>query len=179
MMREQIDPRTGADYVFGAIVAKYIKSAPVDVVSLANELGIKVWESRDLPPNVSGKIFKDPLNGGPSGYSIVVNGFESRYRRRFTVAHELAHFILHRNKLLEGALIDDTLYRSGLSNEEERSANKLAAEILMPTELTKELKRSGIKSVEKLAETLQVSVPAMKARLGITPPKSTFGNLSK
>jgi hypothetical protein len=162
-----IDPETGADLTYGQIVAKYVKKAPVDIVGLAKELGINVWESRTLPSNVSGKIFKDPTNGGAKGFSIVVNALESRSRRRFTVAHEVAHFILHQDKLEQGGLTDDTLYRSSLSNEEEREANKLAAQILMPMNLIKDLKASGIKDVVKLSEALQVSVPAIKARLGI------------
>lgn len=161
----QIDPRTGADFVYGPIVAKYVKSAPVDVSGLARELGINVWQSRKLPPNVSGKIFRDETNGGKSGFSIVVNAFESRNRRRFTVAHEIAHFILHRDNLNRGELVDDTLYRSGLSTEEEHEANKLAAQILMPTTLIADLKKSGIRNVEALADRFQVSVPAMTTRL--------------
>lgn len=151
----------------GRIVAKYIKTAPVDVVGLAGELGIKVWESRKLPPNKSGKIFKDSVNGGPSGFSIVVNAGEAFVRKRFTVAHELAHFLLHREHLDKGELVDDTMYRSGLSTEEEAAANKLAAQILMPRDLIKELMRSGVKDVVSLAARLQVSVPAMKVRLGV------------
>jgi hypothetical protein len=161
----QIDPRTGADLVYGPIVAKYVKSAPVDVSGLARELGINVWQSRKLPPDVSGKIFRDENNGGKSGFSIVVNAFESLNRRRFTVAHEIAHFILHRDSLDRGELIDDTLYRSGLSTEEEHAANKLAAEILMPTNLITDFKKSGVKGVVALAERFQVSVPAMTTRL--------------
>ena len=151
----------------GRIVAKYTRTAPVNVVALAEELGVNVWESEDLPPNKSGKIFKDPKNGGFSGFSIAVNARESFFRKRFTVAHELAHFLQHRARLEKGALIDDTMYRSGLSSAEEAEANKLAAEILMPRDLIKELVRSGLKDPVSLAERLQVSVPAIKIRLGI------------
>ena len=151
----------------GQIVAKYIKTAPVNVVALANELGIKVWESQTLPPDKSGKIFKDPTNGGLSGFSIIVNAREAPTRKRFTVAHELAHFLLHRQRLDKGELVDDTMYRSGMTTQEEAEANKLAVQILMPRELIKELMKSGSKDVESLARRLEVSVPAMKARLGV------------
>ena len=151
----------------GQIVSKYIKTAPVNIVGLAKELGVNVWESRTLPANISGKIFKDPLNGGSSGFSILVNASESHSRKRFTVAHELAHFLLHRRRLEMGELADDTMYRSGLTTQQEAEANKLAAQLLMPRDLIKELKRSGVRDVESLANRLQVSVPAMKVRLGI------------
>ena len=55
----------------GQIIAKYQSQAPVDVVAIAAELGINVWETNSLSESISGKIFKDPLNGGSSGYSIL------------------------------------------------------------------------------------------------------------
>jgi Zn-dependent peptidase ImmA (M78 family) len=161
------DPRTGVALTPGQIIAKFQTEAPVNVVSLAEELGLKVWESRTLAPNISGKIFKDPINGGSSGFSIVVNATENFARKRFTIAHEIAHFLLHRRQLDKGELIDDTMYRSGLSTREEADANKLAAQILMPQSLIQSLISSGVRDVEGLAKRLQVSIPAMKIRLGI------------
>jgi len=48
----------------GQIITKYQTSAPVDVVSIAKELGLNVWAMSSLPASVSGKIFRDALNGG-------------------------------------------------------------------------------------------------------------------
>src|SRR5690348_13224413 len=106
---------------------------PVDVTALAKDIGIKVWES-DLGPNVSGKLFKDDTNGGSKGYSILVNSKEPYVRRRYTVAHELGHYILHREMVRRlGAVTDNTFYRAdGFDSWQEMEANKLAAEILMP-----------------------------------------------
>jgi hypothetical protein len=151
----------------GQIIAKYQANAPVDVVSISSELGIKVWEMPDLPSGISGQIWKDPINGGASGYSIGVRASEPVYRKRFTVAHEIAHFILHRDKL-DGGLYEDVMYRGGLSSKEEIQANQMAADILMPFPLIKKLIDEGQDSLEKLADSLQVSLPALKIRLGIT-----------
>ena len=151
----------------GQVIAKHQKKAPVDVIAIANELGLNVWEMQSLPPNVSGKIFRDPLNGGSSGFSIAVNASDNPLRKRFTVAHEIAHFILHRSHLDSGDLVDDAMYRSGLSSAEETQANQLAAQILMPFPLIQELINAGIKDVVALAQAFQVSQPAMKIRLGI------------
>lgn len=120
-----------------------------------------------LPTSVSGKIFRDPLNGGPSGFSIAVNGNDHPLRQRFTVAHEIGHFILHRSVLESGDLVDDAMYRSRLSSKEETAANRLAADILMPQQLIRSLLDAGVRDVESLAKRLQVSLPAMKIRLGI------------
>lgn len=158
---------TSATLTPGQIISGHQKTAPVNVVGIAEDLGLKVWETRSLPENISGKIFRDPMNGGPSGFSISVNASEGILRKRFTVAHEIAHFILHRKQLDNGALIDDTMYRSGLSTAEEAQANKLAADILMPYSLIQSLAAAGINDVESLANRLQVSPTAMKIRLGI------------
>ena len=128
---------------------------------------MNVWGMDTLPTNISGKIFRDTEHGGPSGFSIAVNLTEAPVRQRFTVAHEIAHFLLHRSRLEAGDLTDDTMYRSGLSSKEEADANKLAAYILMPFSLINDLVNSGIKDIPTLAAKLQVSQLALKIRLGI------------
>ena|SRR5271155_881491 len=149
------------------ILAKYQSEAPVNVLGFARELGINVW-GMDLLPNISGKIFRDEKNGGSSGFSIAINRSEAPVRQRFTIAHEIAHFLLHRHLLeSKSELIDDTMYRSGLSTAEEVAANKLAAHILMPFSLINSLVSSGINDVGLLATRLQVSKTAMAIRLGI------------
>lgn len=148
----------------GQIILKHQKQAPVNVAEIANDLGIKVWEMRDLPVGISGKIFRDALNGGESGYSIGVRASESYERKRFTVAHEIAHFILHREKIGYG-ISDDEMYRSGLSTADEVAANKLAAQIIMPWDLIFKLKSEGYNNPFKLAQMLKVSEAAINVRL--------------
>lgn len=155
---------TPASETPGQIIERYQRISPVDVKGIANDLGLNVWEM-DLPGNVSGKIFRDPLNGGSSGYSIGVNRSEGYKRKRFTLAHELAHFILHRD-LIGDELMDDGMYRSdNVSSPLESQANNLAADILMPRRLIRCLQAQGCTSVGALAERLQVSEAAMKIRL--------------
>lgn len=137
------------------------------MVAIARELGLNVWTMHDLPASVSGKIFRDPLNGGHSGFSIAVNARENFKRQRFTIGHEIGHFLLHRQRLERGALVDDTMYRSGLSNTEEAQANKVAADILMPYRLINSLVAQGYRDIPTLSELLQVSQPALKIRMGI------------
>ena len=150
----------------GEIIAKYQTTAPVDVVAIAGELGIRVWEMHDLREGVSGQIWKDPVNGGTSGFSIGVRASEPRTRKRFTVAHELAHYILHRSRL-DGGIFEDVMYRGGLSGREEIQANQMAADILMPFSLIRRLMDQGDNTIEILANRLLVSEPALKIRLGL------------
>jgi Zn-dependent peptidase ImmA (M78 family) len=147
----------------GKIIEHFQQEAPVDLVGIADALGIKVWEA-DINP-YSGKIFLDKENGGTSGFSIVVNDREPPARKRFTIAHEIAHFILHRGDVLNG--IEETLYRGGLSGPKETEANKLAADILMPFPLIESLMKQGFRSIEDLANELVVSRTAIAIRLGV------------
>jgi IrrE N-terminal-like domain len=149
-------------------IAPFQQTAPVDVLGVARAFGLNVWEQA-LEKGISGKLIRDPQNGGQSGYSIVVNAIEPLTRKRFTVAHEIAHFILHRNQIGD-QLTDDTFYRSGLTTAQEVEANKMAADILMPYELIDQLQRSGVAGVDALAKAFQVSRYAMMIRLGIPIP---------
>jgi hypothetical protein len=150
----------------GEIIAKYQTVAPVDVVSITEDIGIRVWEMNRLPEGVSGQIWQDPVNGGTSGFSIGVKATDAPVRKRFTVAHELAHYILHRNRL-DGGLFEDVMYRGGLSSREETQANQMAADILMPFRLLSKLLDEGESTVDGLAKRLQVSPTALKIRLGL------------
>ncbi|HCM3005245.1 TPA: ImmA/IrrE family metallo-endopeptidase, partial [Klebsiella pneumoniae] len=94
-------------------------------------------------------------------------------RQRFTLAHEIAHFLLHRDRIGDG-ITDDILYRSKLSDFMEVQANRLAADILMPghllekklLELTQTVELRDEQKIERLAEVAGVSTTAIKIRLG-------------
>jgi hypothetical protein len=144
------------------VIRRFTSSAPVNIVGLARDLGITVRQA-ELGEN-SGEIFPDLVRGGFSGFSILVNSAHPRVRKRFTVAHELGHFLRHRNRI-SNRLIDDKMYRSRLGNTKEAEANKLAAELLMPGRLIQQLRAEGVKNVEDLAKRFEVSLEAMKHRI--------------
>lgn len=146
-------------------IEPYQKTAPVDIIQIAERFGLKVWESNDLPPGISGKLFHDERNGGVSGYSILVNRAESSVRRRFTAAHEIGHFLLHRDRIGQG-ISDDEWYRGGLTSHEESEANRLAADILMPRPLIHDYQKRGFANAGVLADIFKVSKAAMKIRIG-------------
>lgn len=152
------------------IVEKHIAAIPVRLGGMARELGIDVQLSA-LPPNCSGLIRKS----GEDNYEIKINRYESRERQRFTLAHEIAHYLLHREKIdvrgKEG-LRDDVLYRSGEPKNVEFEANRLAAEIVMPkAHLAERLEAfSSVLSenaIESLAEQFRVSRAAMEVRINV------------
>ena len=144
------------------------QEAPVNVVELAFDLGIKVWKSDQLGSQISGKLLKDRQHGGKSGFAIFVNAAHAETRQRFTIAHEIAHFMLHRDAIKDG-IAEDVFHRSELlSNKQEVEANKLAANILMPFSLLSEVQKNyAVDDVEGLAKAFHVSTAAMSIRLGI------------
>jgi Zn-dependent peptidase ImmA (M78 family) len=145
-----------------AVVANYQRTPPVDLDSIARDLGIKVYR-RAFGQTIAGQLTRDRITGGSSGFSIWLNSQDRPNRQRFTFAHELAHYILHRD-LIDTGIVDDTMYRSDLSNFYEVQANRLAADILMPIRLVKALRIKEPDPV-RLAGLFQVSPEAMKIRL--------------
>jgi hypothetical protein len=155
----------------GDLVLRFQSAAPVDVVGLARALGINVWKSASttlLPVGASGLIRRDDKHGGQAGYSIIVRSTDAPVRRRFTIAHEIAHFLLHRDKIGD-QLSDDAMYRSSLSSDDERAANRLAADILMPMGLIQDyMRKHGTDEPSTLAAAFRVSEVAMRIRLGLS-----------
>jgi len=151
------------------IIKNCQQRAPVPVVAIAHALGLKVYQSHSLADDVSGMIKKDPAQGGSSGYAIFVNANHAEVRRRFTIAHEIAHFILHEQMIGDGVVEDALLRADGLTNGIERQANAMAADILMPWHLINESIERVPMSIEALATMFKVSRDAMSYRmLGIS-----------
>lgn len=142
--------------------------APVKVSEVARTLGLTV-KAATLAPGISGEIRPDPEHTG--SFVIRVNRHDASRRQRFTVAHEIGHFLLHREQI-GGGISDDVLYRSSLSDQREAEANRMAADILMPTALVarymSEARATGVEDVASyLADKFEVSLAAMKIRLGL------------
>lgn len=97
-----------------------------DVDWVCELLGITIFRAplgSDLASTVSGAFFNHP----EVGFSILVNLQMTPGRRRFTVAHELAHALYHSDK--ERFVISLASKDPG-----ERFADAFAGELLMPTE---------------------------------------------
>lgn len=145
---------------------RFHKNIPVDVFALCKELKpdipIRVEIRDDMPGTLSGFILKK--NGK---CYIFCNGNEPKTRQRFTLAHELAHYLLHWDKIGE-KYPENFLLRGGLPNEDETEANQLAADILMPQSKVHEYINSREEvSMTKMAKDFNVSRQALSIRLGI------------
>lgn len=159
-----------------AVVKKYWDTAPVDVYAIARELGIEL-NFVYLPQNISGRIRRKD----GSKYVIDINSRHSATRQRFTVAHELGHYIYHRDLLGKG--VGDTLaFRAdgtdmpnlAITKVHEQQANTFAANLLMPNHLIERLQGQGFKTPQQLAEKLGVSEQAMRIKLGLAHSVDLF-----
>jgi len=147
------------------ISRRFRSNAPVNITGLARALGLAVRQAA-LGPDISGEIFPDLYRGGSSGYTIRVNASDSTEQKRLTVAHEIAHFLRHRDRI-GNRLIDDRMYRSRLESTKEREAEELAFELLMPRALIGSLRSAGTNDLVTLAARFNVPLAVIKRRLGI------------
>ena len=141
---------------------------PVPVGLIAEQLGLEVL-SVTLSTEVSGLIRRTEKGT----YQIQVNNTDAAVRQRFTVCHEIAHYLLHRSLIDLDGITDNILYRSKLSNRQEAEANRLGAAILLPwpTISAWHQARYGVPphkgNIEDIASAFRTSSLAVGFRLGI------------
>jgi transcriptional regulator with XRE-family HTH domain len=136
-------------------------SPPIDIESLANLCGVHVLRET-FDDAISAVIVE--LDSGPV---IGFNAWEIRGRRRFSVAHELGHHLLHHHDRFHIDLAapsaaegDSPLYDWRL----EREANDFAANAVMPATMVREAFQTTPQPRD-LAERFGVSPLAMGYRL--------------
>lgn len=144
---------------------------PIDLNKVTSKLGVNITH-QDLDDSVSGFFIKKN-----SKNIIGVNKNHPPLRNRFTIAHEIGHFILHSEKpLFVDYYKGSILFRSENQTKDykiEREANRFAAALLMPKLLVKkELNKfSNTENLEydekiyELSKKFKVSRQAMDFRL--------------
>jgi len=130
---------------------------PVPVESIAEDLfGLLVEERRDL--GLSGALL-------PGQRRIVINADEAPSRRRFTLGHELGHWVCHVASGDAMPLYCRAEDVSGVSDKAlEREANSFAADLLMPDAIVRKL-WADTWDIGLCARRLAVSPSAMQWRL--------------
>lgn len=145
------------DIISNAKKEGFIKDGLVDIISIVKKYDIIINED-DLPPSISGYLTK--VEGK---WIIGINKNHHRHRQRYTLAHEFAHFCLHKSE--NNYFEDEIFYRDDIQTSIEYAANAFAAMLLMPTEeITKAIKE-GLASLKQLAEKFDVSTLAVKNRV--------------
>jgi Zn-dependent peptidase ImmA (M78 family) len=112
-----------------------VENPPVPVEQIARKLGADI---RHIPfegrGGVSAMLFRDKTQT-----IIGVNSLHHPNRQRFSIAHEIAHLLLHKGKQLH---VDKTLFlnlRDDVSSQavdpDEIEANRFAAGLIMPRQM--------------------------------------------
>jgi len=146
---------------------------PIPVGDVARRLGLRVSPA-NLTDDVSGMLVIEEGRG-----SIGYNSGHPPVRQRFTIAHELAHFVLHHSA--QNVFIDKKQHtamfrrdhRSSTGNDIiEIEANQFAAALLMPRSLILQeiidldFDLADEDTLRLLALRFGVSTQAMSIRLG-------------
>lgn len=138
-----------------------ISTEPLDIVKVATKIfGIRVFQS-DLDRTTSGFIERV----GDDDWVIHINKWESPLRQKFTIAHELGHFVCHKNILMAGTHEDQILFRADQGFDPiEQEASEYAANLLMPRETFARYISEGFNTIEELAKKFKLSSAAIRYR---------------
>lgn len=125
-----------------------------DVISyLKNKSGLKC-APLELSDTTSGFLVEDEDVAG-----IAYNDSHHVHRQRFSVAHEIGHFILSHNNQRK-----NDIDRDETNSTHEKEANAFATELLMPLEFLKKDLKMPI-DIDELAKKYWVSRDAMSWRI--------------
>lgn len=148
-----------------------ITSAPVPIEKLAGAVGATI-RYQPLNHDASGMVQRIDEKTAIIG----INSIHAEVRKRFSIAHEIGHLLLHHDENLH---IDENVrsviqFRDASSSlgvdDKEIEANQFAAEILMPERMVrKDVEKLNAPNpeaiVEELAKMYQVSIQSMTIRL--------------
>lgn len=134
-----------------------IQTVPMDLKALIKGLGLRL-KYQVMDPEVSGYLKKNDRDE----WVIGVNKLHHLNRKKFTIAHEIAHYCLHSDVM--DSFEDTVMFRNGDSSPYETQANQFAAELLMPKESFLDFVNNKSTNVDKIAEYFGVSSMAVRIR---------------
>lgn len=135
--------------------------------------GVEVDIERIIAMNPHLTLRKKPLADGIDAYikeissgafEIGVNSKHSATRQKFSMAHEFAHYQLHRGNLASLAEGERILHRSDERNSIEYQANNFAAGLLMPEDIFRSEVRNAQGDITTISERFGVSQLAVRYR---------------
>ena len=160
------------------ILARYrVHAAPIPLEEIVMRIGLDIVKY-DLGDDISGILIINEAKG-----TIGVNPKDGYYRQRFSIAHELGHFLLH--KTASGFFVDkDFLIKfrhinknySTNERKQEQEANAFAAALLMPAKIIESEMDSD--ALLGLTETELIAALAYKFRVSEVAMSYRFTNLN-
>jgi Zn-dependent peptidase ImmA (M78 family) len=137
-----------------------IDGVELDIEKLIEKNPFLSLKKKSLPDGIDAYI-KETIS---NHFEIGVNSKHSRTRQRFSMAHEFAHYQLHRKNLNGLEQGERILHRSDERNHLEYQANSFAAALLMPEDHFREEVRRTRGDVTELAKRFGVSPLALRYR---------------
>ena len=135
-----------------------IEIEPLDVVALCKILNIMLLFA-PMDDEISGLLNKDKKK---KCWIMKINSLHHPHRQRFTIAHEIAHFIKHSYQT--SFFQDKTFFRNSDSNPLEREANQFAAELFMPHDSFHRFFKEQSPNIKNISEHFKVSSMAVQIR---------------
>lgn len=157
-------PKKTPNDVLALAFSHGIETTPLDLPALCHLLGIGI-NYVPLENNLSGR-----LNHDGSRWLINVNALHHERRQRFTIAHELAHYFLHRDS--QNEYEDLTFHRGKNYTSTELEADNFAGALLMPKEKLVEFVNHSSNRLDDIAEHFGTSSIAVKKRADVIRNKS-------
>jgi hypothetical protein len=183
MAAPTLEPAAAAQALLREFEERYdaAEAPPVPVERVASALlGLFVDEADDIRALPGAPTDQGRLSGMLDAEEMVIwvdrgEARRSPGRRRFTIAHEVGHFVLHvpvvhrvfHDRPADVREVDETSSSVKLPahRRREREANVFACELLMPDLLVNEQAHATGFNLPALAKRFDVSVPAMRLRL--------------
>lgn len=139
-------------------------SIPIDVKKIADLLGIEV-QRLPLEKGTDGLLIKDKAYGN---FKAVIDSAASPHRARFTLAHEIGHYVKEYQDFPAEEVAGIVQKRDDMSSTgkdaNEVWANQFAAYLLMPSGIVKQLWADNM-PIEKMAQLFDVSIASLGHRL--------------
>lgn len=149
----------------------------IDVEAIAHHFGATV-----IPQRLHGSAARI-LGLGDRAF-ITVDSDSPRARQRFSVAHELGHWMIDRGKLSGFVCTEKNFLADWSGDSPERRANRFAADLLMPSSLFAPAARNRemtLDTVRDLCAKFETSLTATAIRLvenGSFPAMVVYSNAS-
>lgn len=142
------------------LLANDLYKIPANILKIAEANDISVYTA-DMEKKILGAIKYDK---NEKKYTILLNKKQEYVQQRFTLAHELGHFFMHK-KILESEEVHvDTMYK--IEDKDEKDVDYFAGALLMNRMLLEKMYETN-QSIRELAKIFEVSISMMTLRLDI------------
>lgn len=136
-----------------------------DLIDIAKALGIEVFESDFTEyPNVDGLLEYKDENNKPAP-KIFLNKDRPNTRKKFTLAHEIGHYVLHKDDKVRYRIDELDYSNDSETIKLETEANYFAASLLVPTDKLKKILSLSNNDYNITADFFGVSKPVIENRI--------------